>query len=136
VARTYLFWEPLSDNILQERDEAGVLVAVYTTEPTQYGNLINQDHSGVESHLHRDAAGSTLALTDPNQQLTDTAAYSAFGESTENTGITQCSYQYIGSKGYSHDAITRDVFVRRRHYDPTTIRPHDYKVAFRGPIPR
>ena len=39
MARTYLFWDPLSDNILQERDETGAVTAEYTTEPGLYGNL-------------------------------------------------------------------------------------------------
>ena len=33
MARTYFFWDPLSDNILQERDETGAVMAEYTTEP-------------------------------------------------------------------------------------------------------
>ena len=39
----------------------------------------------MESQFHYDAQGSTLAVTDDNQTVTDTFAYSAFGEVTERT---------------------------------------------------
>src|ERR1051325_5544301 len=88
MSRTYFFWEPLSDNILQERDESGTVTAEYTTEAGLYGNVISQNRGGVESQYHFDPQGSTLALTDDNQQVTDTYAYSAFGEVTARTGST------------------------------------------------
>jgi hypothetical protein len=75
MSRTYFFWDPLSDNILQERDESGTVTAEYTTEPGLYGNVISQNRGGVESQYHFDPQGSTLALTDDNQQVTDTYAY-------------------------------------------------------------
>jgi hypothetical protein len=40
------FWDPLSDNILQERDETGAVTAEYTAEPGLYGNIISQNRSG------------------------------------------------------------------------------------------
>ena len=42
MAKTYLFWDPLEDNVVRETDEAGVVTAEYTTEPEQYGNVISQ----------------------------------------------------------------------------------------------
>ena len=45
MARTYFFWDPLSDNILQERDETGAVTAEYTAEPGLYGNIISQNRS-------------------------------------------------------------------------------------------
>ena len=100
MPETNFFWDPLSDNILQERDETGTVTAEYTTEPGLYGNLISQNRGGVESQYHFDPQGSTLALTDDNQQVTDTYAYSAFGEVTEHTGSTINPFQYIGKMGY------------------------------------
>jgi len=41
------FWDPLSDNILQERDAIGALTGEYTTELGLYGNVISQNRSGV-----------------------------------------------------------------------------------------
>ena len=82
MPETNFFWDPLSDNILQERDETGAVTAEYTAEPGLYGNIISQNWGGVESQLHYDAQGSTLAVTDDNQSVTDTFAYTAFCQST------------------------------------------------------
>jgi RHS repeat-associated protein len=114
------FWDPLSDNILQERDETGAVTAEYTAEPGLYGNIISQNRGGVESQFHYDAQGSTLAVTDDNQNVTDTFAYTAFGEVTERTGTSEVPFQYIGQKGYYRD--DGSTYVRARRYSTTTIR--------------
>jgi hypothetical protein len=67
IPDTNFFWDPLSDNILKERDETGAVTAEYTTEPELYGNLISQNRGGVDSQYHFDAVGSILALTDDTQ---------------------------------------------------------------------
>jgi hypothetical protein len=90
------------------------VTAEYTTG---HGNLISQNRQGVESQYHFDALGSTLALTDDNQQVTDTNAYSAFGEVTEQTGTTSNSFQYGGQKGTWLDSATI-THVRRLHIGP------------------
>jgi hypothetical protein len=69
VPETNFLWDPLSDNILEERDETGAVTADYPPEPGQYGNLISRNRGGVERQYHFDALGSTLALTDDNQQV-------------------------------------------------------------------
>lgn len=55
MPETNFFWNPLTDNILQERDETGAVTAEYTTEPGLYGNLVGQNRGGVESQYHFDA---------------------------------------------------------------------------------
>jgi RHS repeat-associated protein len=122
MARTYFFWDPLSDNILQERDETGAVTAEYTAEPGLYGNIISQNRCGVESQFHYDAQGSTLAVTDDDQNVTDTFAYTAFGEITERTGSTVVPFQYIGQKGYYTDSLTGQIIVRERPYEPVKAR--------------
>jgi len=122
MARTYYFWDPLSDNILQERDETGAVTAEYTAEPGLYGNLISQNRGGVESQYHFDAQGSTLALTSDSQQVTDTYSYSAHGEVTESTGSTVNPFQYLGQKQYYRDNATAHYLIRRRPYGPTRAR--------------
>jgi RHS repeat-associated protein len=116
------FWDPLSDNILQERDETGSVTAEYTAEPGLYGNIISQNRGGVESQFHYDAQGSTLAVTDDNQNATDTFAYTAFGEVTERTGNTEVPFQYIGQKAYYTDSLTGQIMARRRRYAPAHAR--------------
>ena len=116
MPETNFFWDPLSDNILQERDETGAVTAEYTTEPGLYGNLISQNRGGVESQYHFDAQGSTLALTDDAQQLTDTSAYTAFGKLSEQTGSTIYPYLYIARQGYYTLAVLDEYSVRRRTF--------------------
>ena len=99
MPETNFFWDPLSDNVLQERDETGAVTAEYTAEPGLYGNIISQNRGGVESQYHYDARGSALAVTDDNQNVTDTFGYTAFGEVTERTGTTEVPFQYIGQEG-------------------------------------
>jgi RHS repeat-associated protein len=122
MARTYFLWDPLSDNILQERDESGAVTAEYTAEPGLYGNIISQNKGGVESQFHYDAQGSTLAVTDDNQNVIDTFAYTAFGEVTERTGTTEVPFQYIGQKGYYTDGLSGQITVRERPYEPVRAR--------------
>jgi hypothetical protein len=43
---THFFWDPVEDNIIQERDDTGTVTADYTTEPYLYGDLISQRHDG------------------------------------------------------------------------------------------
>jgi RHS repeat-associated protein len=92
------------------------VITEYTTEPGLYGNLISQNRQGDEHQYHFDALGSTLALTDDTQQVTDTNAYSAFGEVTERTGSTGNPFQYVGKWGYYRDDISGASLVRRRPY--------------------
>src|SRR5436190_16235695 len=100
MSRTYFFWDPVSDNILQERDESGTVTAEYTTESGLYGNLISQNREGIESQYHFDPQGSTLALTDDNEQVTDTYAYSTFGEVTEHTGNKPNPFRFLGRRSW------------------------------------
>jgi len=122
VPEINFFWDPPSDNILQERDELGAVTAGYTAEPGLYGNVISQNRGGVESQVHFDAQGSTLAVTDDNQNVTDTFAYTAFGEVTEQTGTTEVPFQYIGQKGHYSDSLTGQIMARRRPYEPLRAR--------------
>jgi YD repeat-containing protein len=116
------FWDPLSDNSLQERDDNGAVTAEYTAEPGLYGNIISQNRGGVESQFHYDAQGSTLAVTDDDQSVTDTFAYTAFGEVTERTGTIEVPFQYIGRQGYYTDSVTGQIMARRRPYEPLRAR--------------
>jgi len=111
------FWDPLSDNILQERDETGAVTAEYTTEPGLYGSVISQNRGGMESQFHYDAQGSALAVTDDNQNVTDTFAYSAFGEVTERTGTTEVPFQYIGQNAFYRDSLTGYYSARQTGYE-------------------
>lgn len=121
VAVNYL-WDPDEDNIVKELDDAGNTIADYTTEPYLYGDVISQYRDGQSRFLHHDAQGSTLAVTDDSQNVTDTFTYTAFGEVTERTGTTEVPFQYIGRQGYYTDSLTAQIMARRRPYDPARVR--------------
>lgn len=104
----HYFWDPDEDNIVQERDDDGNLVAEYTTEPYLRGNLISQNRGGVVSQYHFDSQGSTLALSNDNQEVTDTYGYNAFGEVVEHTGNTVNPFQFGGQKGIYRNEETGD----------------------------
>ena len=119
---TKYVWDPVEDNVIEEYDENGNTVVEYATEPDLYGNLISQDRGGTKSYYHYDGQGSTLALTDENGDVTDTYAYNAFGETTEQNGSTQNSRRYVGEKGYEYDMAPHGYYVRTRCLEPSLIR--------------
>ena len=112
----HFLWDPVEDNIIEEFDDAGNTTADYTTEPYLYGDLISQHRDGQSSFYHYDGQGSTTSLTDSAGSITDTYAYSAFGEVTEQTGNAENSFQHIGQKGYYWNDRSGDCLVRRRPF--------------------
>jgi RHS repeat-associated protein len=118
MARTHYVWDPFEDNVIEECDENGDTLVEYETEPDRYGNLISQEREGVASYFHFDGQGSTLALTNEVAEVTDKYAYSAFGETTEQSGSSDNSYRYVGEREYSYDVATNDLYVRRLTYVP------------------
>jgi RHS repeat-associated protein len=66
--------------------------------------------------------GSTSALTDASQTVTDTYAYNAFGEQIASTGTSINPFRYVGELGYYYDPDTTTYYVRARMYRPAIIR--------------
>lgn len=104
TAVNYL-WNPLNKNIVREFDDVGGTVAEYTTEPEEFGNVVSQRRNGQNSTFHYDGQGSTLAVTNSAGSITDTRSYSAFGETTEQTGNTVIPFQYMGQSGGYQDIV-------------------------------
>ena len=135
MATTYFFWDDLEDNIVEEYDEAGQTIADYTTEPDHFGNVISQRRGDQSSFFHYDVLGSTLAVTDESHNVTDSRAYSAFGETTESVGSGVFPFQYVGQSGYFRIESTGQYLVRRRPYDPilqrwVTLDPAGWRIGF------
>ena len=118
MAKTKYIWDPISDNVLMEKDDNGDTQASYTYLPESHGDLISQHRSGETSFYHFDGQRSTRALTDGSENVIDTYTYSAFGENVSITGTTTNPYRYVGEKGYYFDEETEDYYVRRRTYGP------------------
>jgi RHS repeat-associated protein len=85
------------------------------------GQVIAENRNGVRKTYVPDPSGSTIALLDDKQKITDTFSYSPFGELKSRTGTTPTPFQYIGTKGYYTDPNNR-IYVRARTYQPNYAR--------------
>src|SRR3990170_8131035 len=135
---TNYIWDVESDNLLMETDASGATTAVYTNEPDVFGELVSQRRGGVTSYYHFDAQRSTRELTDANQNVTDAATYTAFGEAVASSGVTSNPFGYLGALGYYVNPETNDLYVRARFYAAPLGRfmsgdPLDYRARFYAP---
>ena len=111
---TRYLWDPVEDNIVKEFDDAGATVAIYTTEPYLYGDVISQRRGAQSSFYHYDGQGSTTSLTDSAGTISNNYAYTAFGETTEQAGSTANPFEYLGQKGYYRLGLIFEWIVRQR----------------------
>lgn len=118
----HYIWDELNDNVMMEKDENGNVLAQYQNTPGLYGRPVSQTRDGDKSYFHYDGLGNVSAITDENQNITDTFEYKAFGELVERTGVTETPYQYKGAFGYQTDSASESVYVRRRTYESKTGR--------------
>ena len=103
---------------------ADVLVEMNASNQPQryyiYGNgLIAQtDGAGANPrYYHFDAIGSTVALTDTTQNITDSYAYDPFGNEAGKAGSTPNSFRYVGQFGV-RQSVAGMHYMRARHYLP------------------
>jgi len=122
MAETTYYWDELNDNIFCEEDENGLIAATYETEPNTYGELISQTRDNETSCYHFDGQGTSRALTDENQNIVETATYSAFGEVVEKTSTITNPFGYIGALGYYVNPGVSGIDVRERVYSPMLAR--------------
>lgn len=80
MTKTHFIWDFESDNLLMEKDWNGNTTSVYTNEPGDHGKLISQCRDGQSFFHHIDANSDSRAITDQNENVVETATYSAFGE--------------------------------------------------------
>jgi RHS repeat-associated protein len=111
------------ENILLEMS-ANIVEAVYTLEPTMYGNLISQSTPSDDLYYIFDGLGSTAFLWTGSGQNAGQYYYDAFGNVLDGSRFYATNaFQYIGRFGYYTE--TPDLgtyFLRARMYDPTTGR--------------
>jgi RHS repeat-associated protein len=91
-------------------------------QPNEFGKLISQEiTSETDTFFHHyDALGSTAALTDSSEVVTDEYSYEASGETATKSGATPNPYQWVAQVGYRKDEETELYDLRRRNYDATT----------------
>ncbi len=89
---------------------------------------------GTSTFYHYDGLGSTVAVTDEDEQVVESYSYDAFGDVTVHTGDAENPFLYVGELGYYADWLDGavcDYYVRARTYNPTIARwlsvdPHGF----------
>ncbi len=110
---TNYLWDEISSygDVVLETDGGGSTLASYVLGGTE---LLEQTRSGATSYYLRDGQGSTRALSDDSGAVTDTYAYTAFGELYVQTGTIINAYLYTGQQ---FDSLTGLYSLRARYYD-------------------
>ena len=101
--------------VLEERDDTNALMAYYT-----FGqDLISQERGTAVSYYHRDGLGSTRALTDTHEVVTDTYIFDGYGNKLSSTGSTVNTSLFAGEH---FDPNVGFYYLRARYYDQNTGR--------------
>ncbi len=120
---TNFIWD--GQDVLLETDVSNNTQVTYTQTPDIYGDMVSQRRSTTTSFYHHDALGSTLALTDGNEAITDTYRFYAFGETLTSSGSTINPFRYVGNLGYYNEAALALQYLRARYYQPRTNMSHN-----------
>ena len=81
------------------------------------GEIVSENRNGVIRDYVPDPLGSTVALLDNTQTITDTFSYFPSGTVASRTGTTATPFQFVGTKGYHADASGK-TYVRARVLEP------------------
>ena len=108
------------ENVLQEYDGTGDTTKEYTSTREQYGDLLSAYDGSSTTYYEPDAIGSTDALLDDTQSVTDRYAYRAFGLASQLQGSPPNNATWVGRKGYYSDFEMDLYFLRARYYDFVT----------------
>ena len=109
---TNYLWDNASwyGDVVLETNGSGSTLASYVLGGTE---LLSQSRSGVTSYYLHDGQGSVRDLTNSTGNITDTYAYTAFGELYNQTGTTANNYLYTGQQ---FDSGTGLYDLRARYY--------------------
>jgi RHS repeat-associated protein len=86
------------------------------------GMVVSEIRSGVERDYMPDTLGSTAALLDSTQTMTDTWQYCPYGEVAARSGTSETDLRFVGMLGYVKDALDKLFYVRARHLRPDLAR--------------
>ncbi len=117
---TNFIWD--GQDVLLETDVSNNTQVTNTQTPARHGDLISQRRSTTTKHYHFDALGSTLALTDANENVTDTYKYYAFGGLLTSSGSTTNNLRFVGNLGYYNESALSLQYLRACYYQPSTGR--------------
>ncbi len=108
------------------------------------GELISMKRGGTMSYYHFDHLGSTRALTNASETVTDTYKYDAWGEGTASSGSTANPFKFVGALGYYTDPDVGLLLLQGRWYsreagrfvsvDPLHVGANLYLYAMASPL--
>jgi RHS repeat-associated protein len=81
------------------------------------GMLVAENDGGTERSYVTDVLGSTQAMADSSQTITDTFDYWPYGEPQASTGSNDTPFKFVGARGIYTDADDLH-YIQRRHYMP------------------
>jgi RHS repeat-associated protein len=108
------------DTLLQVTDGSGVTQKEYTSTMDRFGDVLSEFDGSSAKCYEPDGLGSTDALSDASQTVTDQWRYRAFGAATHTTGTDSNPFTWAGRQGNFNDAETGLYFLRTRYYDQVT----------------
>ncbi len=91
-----------------------------TSYLTIAGEIVTETRNGVRADYLPDPLGSTAALTNASQIVTDTFSYWPYGEVRSHVGTSQTSYTYCGTLGYRSDSV--GYYARAREFEAEKTR--------------
>src|SRR5258708_1471970 len=94
------------DKVLQETDGSGVTQKEYTSTTELYGDLLSAYDGTSAKYYEPDALGSTDALINEAQAVTDRWKYRAFGSATATLGGAGNPFTWVGRQEYFNDSET------------------------------
>jgi RHS repeat-associated protein len=111
---TIYLWNELSPygDVVLETDESESKLASYVLGGAE---MLSQTHGGATSYYLHDGQGSVRNLMDGSGAVTDTYAYTAFGELYAQTGTTANAYLHTGQQ---FDSLIGLYSLHARYYDP------------------
>ena len=99
-------------NVLAVTEDNGTIIAYYV-----YGlGLISKlPPDGTGHYYHYDSRGSTVAVTDAEENITNAYAYDTFGTLSNSSGSIQNPFKYVGRYGVM-DEGNGLYYIRARYY--------------------
>lgn len=93
-----------------------------TTTYYVYGlGLLYEETAGATKTYHGNQVGSTMAITDDNENVTDRVNYAPYGAVVARTGTTDTPFLFNGEWGVMTEANGL-LFMRARYYNPRLMR--------------
>ncbi len=81
------------------------------------GMIVSETRGGVERDYVPDTLGSTAALVDETQTITDRWEYWPYGEVSQRSGASGTPFTFVGTLGYFKDVLDKTFYVAARYLD-------------------